>query len=194
MVSSPLPDRYTVDEYIAHEIATDSRFDYIDGEIFAMTGGTEQHSLIISNCIITLGQNIRGKDCRIYSSDMRVQISKSKFVYPDFSIVCGESIFADENRTMLTNPLVVAEVLSKSSADYDRGTKGDFYRSLPSVQAYLLLDQYRHYAQLYTRYGEKNDSSTWLLRDFHGLNAMIPLDIIDAQIALSDLYRDVQLT
>jgi Uma2 family endonuclease len=173
MVTNQVPRYWTVEEYLAYEEETGIKHEYIDGEIYAISGGTNKHSRIAANCIIAVGKRLKNP-CHINTSDMRVKISDIKFVYPDFSVVCGEATFDDENETKLINPTFVAEVISPSSESYDRGMKSEFYRSLPSLQAYLLLDQKRVHAQLYTRH-----EAGWLLREFIELDAVIPLETLE---------------
>ena len=129
----------------------------------------------------------KSKTCEGYDSDMRIKITDITYVYPDISVVCGEAIFADEAETMLTNPTLVIEVLSPTTKQYDKSTKADFYRSLASVQAYLLLEQDQAFAQLYTR-----EQSRWSLEEFSGLEAVIPLESIGCNLALSEAYLNIE--
>jgi Uma2 family endonuclease len=187
MAHDPVKRYWTLEEYLEYEQETGIKHEFIDGEIYAMSGGTDKHSLIAMYTGAELIQRLRGKSCRTYNSDMRVKITDTTYVYPDFSVVCGKAEFADEKHTMLLNPTLVAGVISSSSADYDRGSKADFYRSLASVQAYLLLDQDRVFAQLYTRH-----EAAWLLQEFSGLEALIPLEAINCSLPLSEAYRDIE--
>lgn len=181
-----LPKKLTVEEYLALEEADGIKYEYIDGEIYAMSGGTRTHSRIAVNCTTSIDMQTRGKSCEVFNSDMRVKITDIKYVYPDFSVVCGEPKFSDEKETMLINPIFVAEVMSPSSVDYDSGTKANFYRSLPSVQVYLLIDQDRPFAQLFTRH-----EAGWLLREYEGLDKTIPLDSVGCHLEMSEVYLDV---
>jgi Uma2 family endonuclease len=187
MATNPVKHKWTVEEYLAYERETGSRYEYLDGEIYAMTGGNEKHSIIKYNVSGELRAQLRkAGNCQGYDSDMRIKITDLRYVYPDMSVVCDEAIFADENHTMLTNPNLIVEVLSDSSANYDRGEKANYYRSLPSVQSYLLLEQDRAFAQLYTRH-----EIGWLLREFEGLEAVVPLDSIGCTLALSEAYLNI---
>lgn len=125
----------TVEEYLAYEKETGIKHEYIDGEIFAMSGGTDRHSQIKANCIVEVGYQLRKNTCILYDSDMKVKVSESKYVYPDFSIVCEKAIFADDAHTMLINPTLVAEVTSDSSKSYDKIQKANSTGACP---------QYRH--------------------------------------------------
>jgi Uma2 family endonuclease len=187
MATNPVKRLWTVEEYLAHEEKTGIKHEYIDGEIFAMAGGSKNHGKIKSRVFIALGKQLETSgDCEIYDSDMRVKISKNKFVYPDITVVCGEEIYEDEDNAMLTNPTLLVEVISDSSANYDKGTKADYYMSLSSVQAYLLLEQNRAFAKLYTR-----DATGWHIEDYKGLEAIVPLEAIGCNLALSEAYLNV---
>lgn len=178
---------WAVAEYLAFEQESDTKYEYIDGEIYAMSGGTDNHSSIAVNCTTELNLQVRNKSCRVFNSDMKVKISDIKYVYPDFSVVCGQAEFSDEKHTMLTNPTLVAEVMSGSSVNYDKGLKADYYRSLPSLQLYLIIDQEKVSAQLYTR-----QKDGWLLSEYTDLEAIIPLESIGCQLAMAEVYRDIQ--
>ena len=134
-----------------------------------------------------IGAQIRGANCSAYTSDVRVKITESKFVYPDLSIVCGQTQLED-NETTLLNPTIVVEALSPSSAAYDRETKRDYYRSLPSVQAYLIIDQSRVFAELHTR-----AESGWRRQTFSDLHDIVPLAAIEAALPLMEVYRGIDL-
>jgi len=121
MATNPVPRKWTVEEYLAYEEETGIKHEYIDGEIYAMSGGTENHSLITMNTTFAVQSQLRGSSCRVHSSDMRIKISDLRYFFPEFSVVCGKAEFDDEKRTMLTNPTLVCEVLSPSSQDNDRG-------------------------------------------------------------------------
>ena len=125
MASNHINHKWTVEEYLAFEQTSEIKHEYIDGEIYAMSGGTENHALIMMAISGFLYQKLSGTSCRGYPSEMRVKISDTKYVYPDLSVVCGESIFADEKRTMLTNPTLVVEVTSPSSRSYDMTQKAE---------------------------------------------------------------------
>lgn len=186
MATNPIPQKWTVEAYLAHELETGIRHEYVDGEIFAMSGGTDKHSLIIANITGALWQKGRQSSCRVYSSDMRVKISDTKYLYPDLSVVCGESTFDDDRHTQLTNPTLVVEVTSPSSQSYDKGIKAEYYRTLSSLQAYLVIDQHQIQAQLFQR-----QSQGWLLRQFNLIQQAIPLNFLNYDLPLHDVYFDI---
>lgn len=189
MASDPVKRHWTVEEYLAYEEETGVKHEYLDGDIFAMSGGSGDHALITMNCGIEIGSQIRGSNCKAYSSDLKIKISNNRYVYPDLSVVCGETQYADDNNSILLNPIMVVEVISPSSASYDRLQKSEYYRSLPSLQIYLILEQDKPFAQLWSR---REDG--WLLQDFSGLDATLPLTAIDCTLPLSEVYRGVELS
>lgn len=186
MATNPISDKWTVGEYLAYEQESDIRHEYIDGEIFAMAGAKENHSLIMMYATIEVGVQLRGTDCRMYSSDTRVKISDTKYLYPDFSVVCGDAEFDDDARTILENPILVAEILSDSTEKYDRGIKSRLYRSLSSLTYYMLIDQNSVNVELYMR-----QESDWVLKEFDQRDMIIPLDEIGVQLPVSEIYRDM---
>ncbi|MAU08210.1 MAG: hypothetical protein CL607_00190 [Anaerolineaceae bacterium] len=188
MAMEPVKRKWTVQEYLDYEQETGIKHEYIDGEIYAMSGGTDRHSTIAVNCMAHLANELRDSQCRVHSSDMRVKINDLKYVYPDFSVVCGRAEFADEGRTMLRNPTLVAEVMSPSSKGYDSNAKAHDYRSLESVQLYMLIDQDRTHVQLYSR-----REGEWLFTEYTKLSDVVPLDALGCTLPLSEIYRNVDV-
>ena len=177
----------TVEEYIAFDEATDIRYEYIDGEVIALTGGTLYHGLIMANASGELRQLLKGSDCRVISSDMRNRVNPTRYVYPDFSVVCGEPL-TDERAVNLWNPTLVGEVTSPSSIDRDRGEKRRYYQSIASLQIYLVIDQHRVFVELY----ERQDDG-WRRREYRDLDAMVPLRILDCDLPLAEIYAGVEI-
>jgi Uma2 family endonuclease len=151
------------EEYLAFERSSEMRHEYADGEIFAMSGGTAEHSLVAGNVIRELGNAVGDRGCRVFTSDMRIKIAaRSHYVYPDASVVCERPVFEDEKRDTLLNPLLVIEVLSESSEAYDRGDKFRQYQTIPSVREYVLLSQTEPWIEVFTRQADGG----WLLRSY----------------------------
>jgi len=191
MAHTPLA--YTFDEYVAIEEETGIKHEYIDGEIFAMTGGTKRHAIIPANCIYAVtSQFIESDrdDCYITTGDMRVKVAERKYVYPDFVVMCGDDEFEGKNETTLTNPTVVCEVISDSSKEYDTGLKSEWYRGLELLKHYLIIYQARVYVQLFTRH-ETEDA--WIFRDFKALTDVIPLTAVGVQLPLNEVYRGIDI-
>jgi Uma2 family endonuclease len=180
------------DDWLAAErAATQGRSEYVDGEIFAMAGGTEAHNLIAGNVFAALHNGFKGRPCYVYTSDMKVRVEAANLgAYPDAMAVCGERLFWDQGRDVITNPTLIVEVLSDSTEAYDRGDKFTHYRGIPSLRAYLLLSQHRVGAELYLR--QPNDD--WLLRSYDDLQESIPLTALDAALPLAEIYDKVELT
>ena len=132
----------TVEEYFAFDEASEYKNEYIDGVVYPMTGGTAYHAEIMMNIGIALGLRLRGGGFHIYSSAMRNSVSPTRYLYPDLSVVRGQPEL-DEQAINLFNPTLVAEVISPTTANKDRGFKRGLYRSIPSLQVYLIIDQFK---------------------------------------------------
>lgn len=177
----------TVAEYLEWEERQEIRHEYIDGEIIAMTGGTLTHTRIKTNIGGSLYALLDGSAFILCNSDMRVRVSPTRYVYPDFSIVSGEPRLEDERELTLLNPIFVVEVTSPSSAMRDRVDKLDLYFAVPSIEAYLIIDQDRPRADLYTRADEG-----WHVRVFNRVEDAIPLPMLDCELTLAQVYRGIE--
>ena len=188
MIAKPIPATLTVEEYFAIEaVENERRYEYIDGELFDMTGGTNNHSEIKVNIMIALGMQLResGSDCKLRNSDMRVKVSATRYVYPDLSAVRGAPLLEDNNSTLL-NPILMVEVTSPASRSYDRDSKREFYSSIPTVQAYLIVDQHRISVDLHTRMDER-----WLWQTFDDLQDVVYLEALGCALPMTEIYRGV---
>jgi Uma2 family endonuclease len=184
--------RVHFDEWLAEERASiQGRSEYLAGEIFAMAGGSEAHNLICGNVLRELGNRFKGRPCYVYTSDMKVRVESADLgAYPDAMAVCGERLFWDERKDVITNPALIVEVLSDSTEAYDRGDKFAHYRTIPSLWAYLLLSQHRVGAELYLR----QPNGDWLLRTYDALQDHIPLTALETELALAEVYDKVELS
>ena len=186
MLAKPVPASLTVEEYFAIEaVENERRYEFIDGEIYDMTGGTNNHSVIKLNVAATLHSQLYESDCSLRGSDMRVKVSDTRYVYPDLSAVCGEPQLEDNDTTLL-NPIMVVEVTSPTSLYYDRAEKREFYDAVPSIQSYLVIDQHRVFVDLHTRTGRR-----WLWEEFSDLDDVVPIEILGCQLPISAVYRDI---
>jgi len=180
--------RLSADDYLALERASETRSEYLDGEVFAMAGASREHNLIATNVVGTLHPQLKARGCEKYASDMRVRIAATGlYTYPDVVVVGGQPRFEDEERDTLLNPTLIVEVLSPSTEDYDRGRRFAHYRSIPSLQVYLLVRQDRAHVELFTR--QRDDR--WVLWETDDLGATVDLSAIGATIALADVYDRV---
>lgn len=177
----------TVAEYLKWEERQEVKHEYIDGEIIEMSGGTGEHSIIIGNIQGLLWSLLRFPQYTVHTSEMRVKFSPTRYVYPDLSVVRGESIYDDVSKLNLLNPVFVVEVTSPSSAIRDRLDKLDYYFTVSSIEAYLIVDQDRPRADLYTRAGEG-----WHLQIFSNTEDVIPLPMLDCELALGQVYRGIE--
>ncbi len=182
--------RLTPTEYLARERKSATKSEFIGGQIYALAGASEQHNLITSNVIVSFGTQLRKRPCRVYPSDMRVRIDEGRaYAYPDVTVVCGEPRFEDEKRDTLLNPMVIVEVLSRSTERFDRGRKFQGYRSLESLTEYLLIAQDVCRIEHYVRQPEGH----WLLSEATGLEGEMLLPTIDCRLSFADVYDKVDL-
>jgi Uma2 family endonuclease len=188
MSSLPKP-RFTPEQYLERERQADHKSEYLSGEIFAMAGASEAHNLIVTNVVRELSARLRGRPCRTYPSDMKVEVGPSGlFTYPDVSVVCGEPRFHDARRDMVQNPTVIVEVLSPSTEAYDRGAKFAQYRRLESLTDYLLISasecRVEHYVRL--RDGQ------WLLSEVMTQEQVVVIGSIDCELPMAEVYERVE--
>lgn len=178
----------SVEEYVAWEREQVERHEYYDGQVFSQAGGTRRHSLVAGNLYAELNTALKGHPCQVHGSDMRVHITASDFhVYPDVSIVCPP--IESSSNDVISNPVFIAEVLSPSTADFDRGTKFGHYRQLPSLTEYLVLWQ----DEARVEYHSLQESGDWVLREIAGLDQKLDLSSIGKSISLADVYDKVEL-
>ncbi len=178
----------TVADYLAWEERQEFKHEYIDGEIIEMTGGTRIHSRIIINLTLALGRQLENSNYVIHSNDMRVRIDETRYVYPDLSAVSGQELMEDERELTLLNPVFVVEVISPSSETRDRVYKREYYYSVPSIEAYLIVDQDRVRAELYTRADDG-----WRLQEFSSADDVIPLAMLNCDLPLAQVYRGLDV-
>ena len=180
----------TPEQYLEIERAAEFKSEYYDGEMFAMSGAREPHNIIVTNTAASLHGQFRKRPCRVYHNDMRVQLGTSRrYTYPDVIAVCGERQFLDRTRDTLLNPVLIVEVLSASTENFDRGKKFFYYRSIPSFVYYLLLASDRICAELHTR---EPDGGWHMSPPIDNPQAVIELPALDCRLALTDLYEDVE--
>lgn len=175
-------------EYLELERKAFEKSEYYKGEIFAMAGATIEHNAIVGALIGELYSFLKGKSCKVYPSDLRVyNAANSLYTYPDVTILCGKEEYLDDQFDTVLNPTVIFEVLSGSTEDYDRGTKFKLYRSIPSLQNYVLVSSTEFSAEVYTRSGD-----TWILTTAKSKNEHIHISAIDYDLALVNVYTQVE--
>lgn len=187
---SAVPKLYlTPAEYLAFERQSDIKHEYFRGDLFAMSGASRQHVRIAVNATIVLGNQLTRRGCDVFNSDMRVKVSPTGlYTYPDLAIVCGRPRFEDKELDTLLNPSVIIEILSKSTEAYDRGEKFAQYRMLETLTDYLLISQTRPHIERFTR----QEGGLWLLSESIGLDAVMPIESIQCQLPLAEVYDRVE--
>lgn len=187
-MSAVLKPQVTFAEYLAREEIAQFKSEFYRGEIFAMSGGSPRHSQIGGNVYAGLRSQLRGAPCHPYNSDLRIRVPANGLTtYPDVSVVCGELQLDPEDRHAINNPSVIIEVLSKSTASYDRGKKFDLYRGLESLREYILIAQDEPYVERFVRQSD----DAWLLTVLKGTAAILELPTLGCQLPLSEIYEDV---
>ncbi|MBW4593059.1 MAG: Uma2 family endonuclease [Brasilonema angustatum HA4187-MV1] len=182
---------YTPEEYLELEEKAEYKSEYRDGEIVSLTGGTTNHNEIALNLAASLKFAVKGQNYRVYIGDVRLWIPRYRqHTYPDVMIIQGQPVYTGTNTTTVMNPLLIAEVLSKSTKNYDQGDKFLYYRSIPEFQEYILIDQYHYHVMQYVKTAE----GQWLFTELEGESATLSLQTIDFEIQLSDLYEQVDFT
>jgi len=183
----PQSSRWTVQQYLDYERESDSRHEFLGGQVLDMAGASERHNQLSSALNFLLYGQLLDRPCQVFQSDMRVQADDSAYFYPDIVAVCGQAQYMDESRDTLLNPTVVIEVLSPSTEDFDRGRKFKQYRGITSLQDYVLVSQKQMQVEPYSRQG----TDTWLLRDLSHPDDTLNLSSTGCTLLLKDLYRKI---
>jgi Uma2 family endonuclease len=179
---------YTPEEYLELEEQAEFKSEYRDGEIIPMTGGTTNHNQIALNLASSLKIATKKQNFRIYIADVRLWIPKYRqHTYPDVMLIEGQPVYTGNNRTTVMNPSLIAEVLSKSTQNYDQGNKFLYYRSIPEFKEYILIDQYQYHVMHYV----KTADGKWIFDEIEGESALFSLETVDFQLTLTDLYEQV---
>jgi Uma2 family endonuclease len=179
---------YTPEEFLEFEVTSEERHEYVNGEIRLMTGGTPDHNEIASNLMVALKLLLKGKPYRIFITDQRLWIpNRNLYTYPDVMVVEKPLQLQTGRTDTVTNPCFIAEVLSKSTQDYDRGEKFSAYRTIESFREYLIVDQYSTHVEHYV----KTAVNQWLLSEYDDPNVTLSLSTFDAQIQIADLYENI---
>jgi len=177
----------TEEDYLAFERASETKHEYVKGEIFALSGGTRAHGAVAANIMAEVRIALFGRGCQVLTSDVRLKIAtEHRYVYPDASVLCGRVEYEDERNDTVLNPRIVVEVLSESSEAYDRGDKFAAYRTIPSLKHYVLASQEKPLIEVYTR---KYDG-TWLY-SVYGPGDKAVLPALDCALDVDRVYTDV---
>jgi Uma2 family endonuclease len=185
VVPSARRHRYTYQEYLAFERSANVRHEFFDGEIYAMAGGTRAHAAISANISSILRAQLRGRGCQAHSSDLRIRVLETGLAtYPDVTIVCKPVELDPEDRNTVINPTLVVEVLSPSSAAYDRGEKLEHYKRVPSLREVVLVAHDEPLIEVWRR----GDDGAWSRREAR--NGTLALTAVDCTLTVEDVYSD----
>jgi len=182
------PYRHTLEEYFALERVGEARYEYWDGEILCMSGGTERHYIISDNIYLKLSSLLAGRKCRAFTGGAPIKTpSLPPYRYPNVSVVCGKPVFANINGIdALTNPTIIVEVLSPGAEHLDKEEKRNAYQKIPSLKEYLIVAQDAPHITLYRRQGRR-----WARQDFGDLKPALELTSINSQVLISDIYAGI---
>jgi Uma2 family endonuclease len=191
MVTQLAKKTYTIDEYLELEIASETRNEYRNGEIIPITGGTPNHNDISGNLYLLLKPLLKAKGFRVFHVDQRLWIPDIKIhTYPDVMVAPKPLEMQDGRKDTITNPCFIAEVLSKSTQNYDRSEKFANYRTINTFQEYLLIDQYR----VHVEHHVKTTVNQWLFSEYDDPTVTISLKFADVHIQIADLYDNIDFT
>lgn len=186
MLAHPFPPPISVEDYLELEENSTIKHDYLDGHVYARAGRTVDHGIIAVNTISLLRSQLRGGPCRVYNSDVKVRLGDRRFVYPDLSVSCDPRDRADGRAQFIRHPLLIVEVLSPRTADYDQGEKFEMYRALPSLTTYMLITAERMAIDVWTR----TANTVWTVGSF-GPDEIVPLAALDFQCPVTAFYEDL---
>jgi len=176
------------EEYLAMEEQADHKSEYFNGEIFAMVGASINHNRITGNINAFFNTALARSTCESFASDMRLQVkANGLYTYPDVMVVCGKPEFATGRNDTITNPILIVEVLSPSTKNYDRGQKFMLYRAIETLLDYVLVDQDRPHVEYFHRL----DDGRWILTEFDTMDASLQLEALQLEIPLSRIYQKV---
>ena len=189
MMSALPKPKYTLEEYLELDRNSEERLEYWDGEIFSMSGVSDQHDQIESNLHISLSLRLAGRGCRVFLANMRIKVpSMPPYRYGDGSALCGKPQFEKIGGVdVLTNPSLIIEVLSDSTQAYDRGDKFSNYKSIPTLGEYLLIAQHRPHVSQFLR---QTDGS-WLNLEFNALDEVLKVVTLECELKLTEIYQNV---
>ena len=182
--------KYTLEEYLELDHQSEEKIEFWDGHIFTLAGASTSHNRIQRNTMFALQLKLRGRRCEVFPSDMRVNVpAYPPYRYPDLTALCGQPVIATVGKQdLLVNPQLIVEILSDSTAEFDRCYKFTYYKSIESFTEYILIAQDRPHVSQFVKQGE-ND---WLNHEFNDLEDKFYLTSLDCELDLLELYQDVE--
>ncbi|MGQ0504174.1 MAG: Uma2 family endonuclease [Myxococcaceae bacterium] len=181
--------RYTWNEYVSLSLSSNVKLEFFEGEIFAMAGGSPEHSAMAMAVGVQLGTQLEGKPCRAYNSDLRIRVASTGLgTFPDVSVVCGQLERDSEDANTVINPTVLVEVLSPSTEEYDRGAKFDNFRRIASLKELVLVSYREKLVEVFRR----NDQGQWARFEARS-KAVVRLESIDCVLDVDRIYSGIAL-
>lgn len=181
----------TVENYLAQEEIAEEKSEFIEGEIIKMAGASANHNRLAVNFSRLLPLEIKDQSYEIFVSDMKLYPPNfENYFYPDVMVIRGEPCFTNEKQTAVTNPCLIAEILSTSTEGFDKNQKFAFYRTIPELEEYVLIDQENYRVELYRKLGDRQ----WLLTELISQEDVLTLESVEVEISLADLYKRVKFT
>jgi Uma2 family endonuclease len=182
--------KWTIEEYLEMENEATEKHEYFQGEIFAMSGTKVPHNIITRNLLVILANKMKGTGCQPFGSDLRIHIERNTlFTYPDISIICGDIKTLNDDEWNITNPIVLIEVLSPSTKNYDRGEKFKLYREIDSLKEYVLVDSRSVFIEDFFI----NDKKNWELKEYKNSGETLQLHALPISVALKEIYDGTKL-
>ncbi len=189
-MSTAVRVRLSPEDYLAAERAADHKSEYWNGEMFALAGASERHGTIVTNLVGELRAALKGRPCKVYANDLRLQVSETgPYTYPDVLVLCGPPAFSDDVKDTVRNPRLIVEVFSDSTEDYDRGRKFAHYRTLPSLMEYLVVAQDRPHVERFAREAE----GRWVFTETSRTEDVLSLASLEVDLQLLEVYEKVDL-
>lgn len=173
-------------EYLEMERASDEKHEYFDGHVYLMSGASLKHARVVTNLMLAIGNFLENKNCEILAETMRVATpSRDSYMYPDLLIVCGKEELEDDKFDTLLNPSIIIEILSPSTRSIDKGRKMMYYKEIPSLKEYFMIDTFSQIVHCM----RKQPSGDWRLENITGTDATVLFETIQFQLQLSDIYK-----
>jgi len=182
--------KMTIQEYLKFEKTAGSKHEYYRGDVFAMAGAKPRHNVIAKNLMRDIATTLRGKPCQPYGSDMRISIPENTlFTYPDISIICGDIVPSEHDEDTATQPIVIIEILSKTTRDYDRTGKFKLYRDIPTLKEYVLIDSESVNIEAF----RINSNNHWELEEYKSVFGYLTIPSVQINISITDIYEGSKL-
>ena len=183
------PGGISAEQYFELERTSETKSEYFRGDVFAMTGASVRHNMIVSNVIAALANAFAGMDCHVFPSDIKVEVDPDRhYAYPDASVVCGEIQTPEDRNDAISNPVVIVEVLSASTADYDRGSKFKAYRKLASLNHFITIDQY----SVSVEHHRKESPGNWNMRELESIDGTLHFEDFGISVPLDKIYYHIK--